>query len=75
MAYQADDIQGTLINSFDEYRSFISTKYTKKWLSGTISEIYEVFGKPLRYPFIFIELNRDYEDSAYESTKLTKVYF
>ena len=69
------DIKGNLINSFQEYRNFIAKKHNKGWLKSEESDIYNVFGKPKKYPFIFIELDKDYEESAYCSTELCKVYF
>ena len=69
------DINGKLINSFEDYRNFIAIRHTKEWLKCTEIKIYHVFGKPKKYPFIFIELDKDYEDSAYCSTELCKVYF
>lgn len=69
------EINGKLVSSLEEYKKVIANRHNKVWLKSTDREVYKVFGKPKRYPFVFIELAKDYEDSAYESTELVKVYF
>jgi len=69
------EINGKLVSSIEDFRKIVSKRYNKVWLTSTEYELYNIFGKPKKYPFIFIELPKQYEDSAYESTKLTKIYF
>lgn len=69
------DIKGKLINNFEDYKKYVANKYTSKWLKATEKEVYKVFGEPINYPCIFIEIDKAHEDSAYESTQLVKVYF
>lgn len=49
MAFIKEEYQGTLINNFSEYKTFIANKHTKEWLISSEKEVYKVFGKPLKY--------------------------
>jgi len=70
------EINGTLINSIEDYKKFVAKKHVKDWLTSSDTELYKVFGKPKKYPFIFIEMIIDTEPDWGIITKdLVKVYF
>lgn len=76
MNYNAD-INGILIDSDNEYRNIIVSKHGPNWINAPIKDIYNVFGKPRKYPFVMIELNGDPEPVGWGSQdkELVKVYF
>ena len=70
-------MNGIYISNEHDYRLYASKKYTFKWLSVLMKEIYAQFGEPERYPFIFIFVPRLDPDPGIggDAPVLTMVYW
>lgn len=70
-------MEGTLIKDVDGFREYVVEHYTSKWENAAMSEIYKQFGKPKRYPFVFVFLPCiDPSPGPFgDSPILTKIYF
>ena len=70
-----EDIKGTLINNSSEYKSYINNFYDG-WKNSSDSELYNQWGKPDKYPFVFIQMWGDPEPDWGSTIKEhVKVYF
>jgi hypothetical protein len=76
MTHYNEDLDGVLINNFTDYKNYVIKHISDHWINSIESELYEIFGKPKRYPFIFIKLRGDPEPDWGPITKEhVKVYY
>ncbi len=68
-------MQGTLVKDVDGFRSYVVQNYSEHWENATMSEIYKQFGKPERYPFVFVNLPCIDPGPVGDRPILTKIYF
>jgi len=61
-----------LINTFEEYKEFVSKLYNETWLNSKKETVYKTFGEPVEYPFIITLRTNSY--NPFNGIEIHKIY-
>jgi hypothetical protein len=68
-----EEIYAVRVNTFSEYRKWITDIFSLQWKKASQDEIYKQFGEPKEYPFAFYTKKDDSEES-WGGLILVKIY-